>query len=96
MLGTRGGRIEVYAGAFAKRIASYFSRRGQHAETVDMAGRSDHFPFEQIGISTGGLFAGIDSCYHAACDRLDNVDMKLLRSLAAGAAFGVASFAPLR
>ncbi len=96
MLGTRGGTTGVYQGPFAKRMAAYFAGRGQRPQVVDLSGRSDHFPFDQIGVPTGGLFAGTDSCYHAACDRLGNVDMKLLDSLARGAAFAVASFAPLR
>jgi Zn-dependent M28 family amino/carboxypeptidase len=97
MLGSRGGSIGVYQGPFAQRMAAYFSRRGLRTQTVDLSGRSDHAPFEQVGIPVGGLFAGgTDPCYHAACDRLDNVDMKLLRNLAGGAAYTVAVLAPTR
>ena len=96
MLGSHGGSITVYEGPFAKRMASYFTRRGLSAPTVDLSGRSDHFPFEQLGIPTGGLFSGDEPCYHAACDRLGNIDLRLLRNLAGGAAFAVASFAPMR
>jgi Zn-dependent M28 family amino/carboxypeptidase len=96
MLGTRGGSVGVYQGRFAPRLLGYFKQRGLRAEVVDLTGRSDHFPFEQIGVPTGGLFAGVDGCYHARCDRLAAVDLTLLTRLASGAAFGVASIAPIR
>jgi hypothetical protein len=69
-------------------------RRTWERSRLDLSGRSDHAPFEQRGIPTGGRFAGIDRCYHARCDRVANVDFVLLRELAAGAAFGVAAFSP--
>jgi Zn-dependent M28 family amino/carboxypeptidase len=96
MLGTRGGSAGVYQGPFAQRLLRYFERRRQRAEIVDLTGRSDHFPFEQIGVRTGGLFAGVNGCYHARCDRLGAVDLTLLKRLASAAAFGVASIAPVR
>jgi aminopeptidase S len=96
MLGSQGGSAGVYQGPYAARWLAYFGRRGIPAETVDISGRSDHAPFQELGIPTGGLFAGTDRCYHAACDRLDVVNRKLLLQLAAGAAFGVASIAPIR
>ena len=71
MLASRGGSAAVYEGRYADRMLSYFKRRGLPAETVDLTGRSDHFPFEQRGVPTGGLFAGVDRCYHSACDRLE-------------------------
>jgi Zn-dependent M28 family amino/carboxypeptidase len=96
MLGSRlDERVrEVYAGPFAERWLGYFRSKGLRAEIVDLAGRSDHAPFAQRGIPTGGLFAGIPRCYHLACDRVSSIDFILLRELAAGAAFGVAEFAP--
>lgn len=96
MLGSRGGSAAVYEGRYADRMLAYFKRRGLPAETVDLTGRSDHFPFEQRGVPTGGLFAGVDRCYHSACDRLDGVNMKLLAQLASAAAFSIASIAPMR
>jgi len=96
MLGTRGGSAGVYEGPFAQRLLRYFKQRGQRAEIVDLTGRSDHFAFEQLGVPTGGLFAGVDNCYHARCDRLGAVDLILLKRLASAAAFGVASIAPIR
>jgi aminopeptidase S len=96
MLGTRGGSVGVYKGPFAQRLLRYFKQRGLRAEIVDLTGRSDHFSFEQIGVPTGGLFAGVDNCYHARCDRLGTVDLTLLKRLTSAAAFGVASIAPIR
>ena len=94
MLGTRGSLRAIYAGPYAGRWLRYFQERGLRAQVIDLSGRSDHFPFQQRGIPTGGLFAGTDICYHAACDRLSGVNGALLNELAAAAAFGVAEFAP--
>lgn len=94
MLGTRGSLRAIYAGPFADRWIRYFREQGLSAQVIDLSGRSDHFPFQQRGIPTGGLFAGTDRCYHAACDRLAGVNVRLLNELAAAAAFGVAELAP--
>lgn len=96
MLGSRPRQRlrAVYAGPFAGRWLDFFESRGLHATRIDLAGRSDHAPFQRRGIPTGGLFAGIDRCYHARCDRVGEVDFVVLRQLAAGAAFGVAAFSP--
>ena len=29
---------------------------------------SDHAPFARVGIPVGGVFTGLDRCYHRACD----------------------------
>jgi Zn-dependent M28 family amino/carboxypeptidase len=96
MLGSRNRERQrgVYVGPFAARWFDYFEARGLRATSIDITGRSDHAPFAQRGIPTGGLFAGIDACYHAKCDRLSNIDLVLLRQLAQAAAYGVAEFAP--
>ncbi|MGI8886916.1 MAG: M20/M25/M40 family metallo-hydrolase [Gaiellaceae bacterium] len=97
VLGSPSRERSVYKGGpFAARWLEYFERRGVRAGTIDIGGRSDHFPFEQIGIPTGGLLAGGYACYHRACDRLESVDLAVFDELARAAAFGVASFAPLR
>ena len=41
-------------------------------------GDSDHASFETYGIPTGGIFTGLDDCYHEACDTLRNVDRAVL------------------
>lgn len=94
MLGSREHRRAVYSGPFAARWLRYFKERGLRAETIDLSARSDNLSFEQRGIPTGGLFAGDDPCYHAPCDRVSQVDFGIFHELAAGAAFGVAAFAP--
>ena len=86
----------VYKGGpFAARWLEHFERRRLRVGQIDVGGRSDHFPLDQAGVPTGGLFAGGYPCYHRACDRLANVDLAVLDELAAAAAFGVASFAPI-
>ena len=94
MLGSRERLRGVYAGPYAARWLRYFRQKRLRAEVVDLAGRSDHAPFQERGVPTGGLFAGGDACYHEACDRLARVDRRLFEELARAAAFGVAAFAP--
>jgi aminopeptidase S len=94
MLGSRERLRGVYEGPYAQRWLRYFRQRGLPAETIDIAGRSDHAPFQERGVRTGGLFAGGDACYHAACDRVASVDRRLFEELTRAAAFGVAAFAP--
>jgi len=96
MLGSREHVRAVYEGPYAALFHGYFRRRGLATERIDLTGRSDNHSFEQIGVPTGGLFAGGDACYHLACDRVSAVDFRILEQLAAGAAFGVASLAPHR
>jgi Zn-dependent M28 family amino/carboxypeptidase len=96
VLGSPSGRNAVYRGPYAGRFLAYFERRGLTVRTTDISGRSDHVPFARRGIPVGGLYAGDYPCYHRACDRLANVDLAVLETLTRAAAFGVASFAPLR
>ncbi len=96
VLGSPSPERAVYKGGpFAARWLEYFERRGLRTREIDVGGRSDHYPFEQIGIPTGGLFAGGYPCYHRACDRTSNIDLAVLDELSAAAAFGIASFAPM-
>jgi Zn-dependent M28 family amino/carboxypeptidase len=96
MLGSREHVRAVYDGRYASLFHAYFRRRGLSTEQIDLTGRSDNHSFEQIGVPTGGLFAGGDACYHLACDRVSAVDFRILDQLAEGAAFGIASLAPHR
>jgi Zn-dependent M28 family amino/carboxypeptidase len=41
-------------------------------------GNSDHASFETYDIPTGGIFTGLDDCYHEACDTVRNVDRAVL------------------
>jgi len=96
VLGSPSRDRAVYKGGpFAARWLGYFERQGLGAKLLDIGRRSDHFPFEEIGIPAGGLFAGGYACYHRACDTVENIDLAAFDQLAAAAAFGVASFAPI-
>jgi len=89
MLGSPKGSRLVYgdpaAAAGSEAISALFGASldaaGLSWETDDTSGGSDHYAFTQSGIATGGLFSGLDPCYHLACDRLDNVDRALLGQL---------------
>jgi Zn-dependent M28 family amino/carboxypeptidase len=48
------------------------------APQVRLEGQSDHASFEARNIPAGGIFTGLDDCYHQACDTLRNVDRKVL------------------
>ncbi len=97
VLGSPSPHYGVYEDSrFASRWLRYLERQGIDAARVDLQGRSDHAPFAERGIPTGGLSAGGYPCYHRACDRVANIDVVALRELASAAAFGVATFAPLR
>jgi Iap family predicted aminopeptidase len=63
-------------------------RLGADAPERDLGGASDHTPFEDAGIPVGGIFTGLDDCYHRRCDTIDNVDRAVLTTSAraAGAA----------
>ncbi len=66
---------------------------GGRPEDVDLGGGSDHYPFAQAGVPTGGVFAGAtetgadgtvaDPCYHQACDDGTDLDLELARILTA-------------
>ena len=48
------------------------------APQVRLEGDSDHASFERADIPAGGLFTGLDACYHQPCDTIRNVDRKVL------------------
>ena len=61
---------------------------GADAPRRDLGDSSDHAPFAAAGIPVGGIFTGLDDCYHRRCDTIDNVDRAVLTTSAraAGAA----------
>jgi hypothetical protein len=80
MVGSRGGELQVYDGG---RIEAVLRRRlPPGADDVGLEDNSDHAPFEQAGIPVGGIFTGLDACYHQRCDTLRNVDRELLADAA--------------
>jgi hypothetical protein len=92
MVGTPGASPEVYDGA--PRIEAALRRHlPRGAGEVQLRGSSDHASFERAGIPVGGLFTGLDDCYHERCDRLRNVDLGVLRVSARAAQAAVADLA---
>jgi hypothetical protein len=80
MVGSPGEEIAVYAGVRERgRRIEEVLRAGlpEDAPEEDLGGASDHASFQQAGIPVGGLFTGLDRCYHRACDRLGNADPEL-------------------
>jgi Zn-dependent M28 family amino/carboxypeptidase len=82
MVGSPDSEPEVYDGA---RSIEEALRRHLPRGTgdVQLEGNSDHASFERFGIPVGGIFTGIDDCYHRRCDTLRNVDLGVLEQSAA-------------
>jgi len=80
MVGSPRAEARVYDGedAAGRRIESAL-RRGfpDGAGEKDLGGSSDHASFARAGIPVGGIFTGLDRCYHRACDTIANVDAEL-------------------
>lgn len=76
MVGSPGGDIDVYD--TDDRIETALRRElPRRTGEVEPEGNSDHASFEAAGIPVGGLFTGLDDCYHQRCDRLGSVDQDL-------------------
>ena len=87
MVGTPDAEPAVYDGdATIERALS--RHLGGDAPRRDLGNSSDHAPFRSAGIPVGGIFTGLDECYHRRCDTIDNVDRAVLTTSAraAGAA----------
>ena len=80
MVGSPDGEAQVYDGA--RTIETALRRRLPGAEEVELEGNSDHASFERFGIPVGGVFTGIDDCYHQRCDTLRNVDRRMVARVA--------------
>jgi Peptidase family M28/PA domain len=77
MVGTPDSEPEVYDGA--PRIEQALRRHlPRGTDEVRLEGNSDHASFERFGIPVGGIFTGLDDCYHQRCDTLRNVDLEVL------------------
>lgn len=77
MVGSPEGDLDVYD--TDDRVEAALRRSlPRRAGEVQLGGSSDHAPFEAAGIPVGGLFTGLDDCYHERCDRLGNVDVRLV------------------
>jgi aminopeptidase S len=103
MVGSPNPEPFVYEGdgTIQEALSDAVRAEGLDPVTVDLEGRSDHAPFQEAGVPTGGLFTGADepapdgqphdSCYHRACDTVGNVDFEILEKMAdalASAVFG--------
>jgi aminopeptidase S len=92
MVGTPDASPEVYDGA--PRIEAALRRHlPRSAGEVSLHGSSDHASFERAGIPVGGIFTGLDDCYHKRCDRRRNVDLSVLRTSARAAQAAIADLA---
>jgi peptidase M28-like protein/PA domain-containing protein len=77
MVASPRARVRVYDSD--NRIeATYRRHLPPHAPQVRLIGDSDHASFEAGNIPAGGIFTGLDACYHQACDTIHNVDRKVL------------------
>ncbi len=85
MVGSPGAEPAVYDGD--ARIERALRRElGADAPQRDLGGASDHASFAAADIPVGGIFTGLDECYHERCDRLANVDREVLARSADAAA----------
>lgn len=86
MVGSPGAKPSVYTGD--QRISGALRRQLGDVPWTTLGDASDHAPFQDAGVPVGGIFTGLDRCYHRKCDTIDNVDRDLLTrsARAAGAA----------
>jgi hypothetical protein len=74
-----GNAIDGAARLGALRIEATLRRHlPPNAPQVRLEGDSDHASFERVDIPAGGLFTGLDDCYHQGCDTIRNVDRAVL------------------
>jgi Zn-dependent M28 family amino/carboxypeptidase len=88
MVGTPRGRPGVYASApaLARLLRGELRATGRdRIDREDLDGASDHAAFQAAGVPIGGVFTGLDRCYHRACDDADNVDRALAADVARAA-----------
>jgi aminopeptidase S len=96
MVGSPGEKAAVYAGAGETgREIEAALREGlpPNAPEERLGGSSDHASFEAFDIPVGGIFTGLDRCYHRACDRIGNVDAGLAAANARAVAGALAALA---
>jgi Zn-dependent M28 family amino/carboxypeptidase len=55
--------------AIKNLFVDYFDERGLETDLINLAGRSDHGPFERAGIPVGGLFTGAEMVKSRAAAR---------------------------
>jgi Iap family predicted aminopeptidase len=95
MVGSPNAVREVYGGAPPIEHALRRALRGP-VSSEELGASSDQAPFRRAGFPVGGLYTGSaergprgrprDPCYHRRCDRIDNVDRRVLLEMARAAA----------
>lgn len=80
MVGTEGGDVEVYD--TDDRVERVLREAVDEDGEEDLGGDSDHAPFERAGIPIGGIFTGVDRCYHRRCDTVSRTDARLVAEIA--------------
>ena len=96
MVGSPGEKAAVYAGSGEQgRAIEAALREGlpENAPEEQLGGASDHASFAAFDVPVGGIFTGLDRCYHRACDRLGNVDPALAASSARATAGALVALA---
>jgi hypothetical protein len=74
-------------GAVRRELRGALRARGRgDIGDEDLGASSDHAPFAGAGIAVGGIFTGLDRCYHRACDDAGNVDPERTADAAAATA----------
>lgn len=99
MVGSRGRRPSVYSGdaRVARELRAGLRRRGRtRLGSRSVGAASDHAPFRAAGIPVGGIFTGLDRCYHRRCDDLRNVDARLVADVAAATGLALVGMADRR
>jgi aminopeptidase S len=83
MVGTPGGRAAVYDtdDVIERALRRGLRAAGRDPSEEDLGASSDHAPFRRAGVPVGGVFTGLDDCYHRPCDRRGNVDVALVRDV---------------
>jgi hypothetical protein len=77
MVASPGAKVAVYDSQ--NRIeATYRRHLPPKTPQVRLVGDSDHASFEARSIPAGGIFTGLDDCYHQPCDTIENVDRRVL------------------
>jgi len=96
MVGSPGEKAAVYTGRDAAGREIEDALRAalpDDAGEEDLGGSSDHASFARVDIPVGGIFTGLDRCYHRGCDRLGNVDASLAASNARATADALVALA---
>lgn len=85
MIGTSRAQPGVYSsGPRVEQVLRRGLARAGRRQVRDrgVGSASDHAPFRTAGIAVGGVYTGLDRCYHRRCDDRDKVDRRLIADVA--------------